>query len=398
MADHHAESDAESRARLLDGRLNEMTSSLRAPTPDVAAGAALRKRSLNGTRLTGLDLRGADLTEAALSHCDLGDVDLRGARLCGANLSMSDLTGARLDGADLSGVVAYGARFHNTSMVGVRAIGAILPGAFFGGANLGKADLSHARLGGVHFSSGSLEGVRMSRAEVGATCFGHVDLSSADLADTSHVSPSVIGLGTLEATADGVRRRSSRGVPSALVRFFRLCGVSESWMDVFLARIAREDSPTRVLISYSHDDIEFAEHLSEALHGHGLTCCRELDMFSASQTLQSAIATTVDSVDYVVVILSQSAAESGWVCAQVREASALESRTGRRVIVPVRLGALDAVSRMPSELRSLNVRFDVDFSDWKSPGAFDLKLSRLLRALEAKSADPRVAPVSQGRR
>jgi TPR repeat protein len=148
--------------------------------------------------------------------------------------------------------------------------------------------------------------------------------------------------------------------------------------DVALQQTSRADSPDkgklRVFISYSRDDLEFADQLNAALELCGFECVIDRHGISGGEDWKRRLGNLITETDTVVFVLSPNSARSE-VCAwEVEEAGRLSKR-----ILPVICRPLEGESP-PPRLRDLN--YILFHADSKTPGSgFGTGLTKLVAAL-----------------
>src|SRR5262249_32990280 len=146
------------------------------------------------------------------------------------------------------------------------------------------------------------------------------------------------------------------------------------WGKRALSQIAKEAETLRVFISYSRDDLEFADQLDTALRYCGFASTIDRHGISGGEDWQRRLGNLIRDADGVVFVLSPASAKSEICAWEVGEAV----RLGKR-IVPVLCRPLDGASP-PPQLRDLNYIFF--YSESKSPGSgFGSGLERLGTAL-----------------
>ena len=122
-----------------------------------------------------------------------------------------------------------------------------------------------------------------------------------------------------------------------------------------------ERGKLKVFISYSRDDLDFADQLDIALRLLGFETALDRHAISGGEEWRQRLATLIREADTVVFVLSASSADSE-VCAwEVEEALRLRKR-----IIPVVSRSLSGV-RPPANLQNLNYIFF--YQDPKSPGS-----------------------------
>jgi TPR repeat protein len=149
--------------------------------------------------------------------------------------------------------------------------------------------------------------------------------------------------------------------------------------DIAPQQASRPDSPDRgklrVFISYSRDDLEFADQLNAALDICGFECFIDRQGISGGEDWKRRLGNLVSEADTVVFVLSPTSARSEICAWEVEEAA----RLGKRII-PVVCRPLEGASP-PPQLRERNyIFFHADLK--AAPGAgFGTGLAKLVAAL-----------------
>jgi TPR repeat protein len=130
----------------------------------------------------------------------------------------------------------------------------------------------------------------------------------------------------------------------------------------------------RVFISYSRDDLNFADQLDAALSACGYECLIDRHDISGGEDWKRRLGNLISEADTVVFVLSPSSAGSPICTWEVEEAARLNKRT-----LPVNCRPLGGVSP-PPRLRELNYIFF--YEEPKIPGSgFGTGLANLVTAL-----------------
>jgi hypothetical protein len=148
--------------------------------------------------------------------------------------------------------------------------------------------------------------------------------------------------------------------------------------DIALQQASRPDSPDRgklrVFISYSRDDLHFANQLDAALNACGFERIIDREGISGGEKWKLRLGNMISEADTVVFVLSPTSARSE-VCAwEVEEAA----RLGKRIL-PVNCRPLEGASP-PPRLRDLNYIFFYEDRKVKDSG-FGAGLNSLVAAL-----------------
>jgi TPR repeat protein len=148
--------------------------------------------------------------------------------------------------------------------------------------------------------------------------------------------------------------------------------------DVALQQTSRADSPDkgklRVFISYSRDDLDFADQLNAALDTCGFECSIDRHGISGGEDWKRRLGSLIREADTVVFALSPNSARSEICAWEVEEAE----RLGKRIL-PVICRPLEGESP-PPRLQDLN--YILFHTDPKTPGSgFGTGLTNLVAAL-----------------
>lgn len=228
------------------------------------------------------DLSFADLSGGNLPLTDFQEVDLRGANLEGADLSFSKFIWTDLSGANLCR--------------------ANLRSASFGEANLKNADLRFADLSFTIFNDADLRQANLEGAICQQTYFTSIDLSTTrGLNSCDHWTSSNLDLRTLI---------DSRELPE---EFLQGCGISRFLID-HLTELA--DDPRQFyscFISYSNQDIDFAQKIYSDLVCKGVRCWFAPQNMKFGRKIRGQIDQALGEHDKLLLVLSEYSMKSPWV-------------------------------------------------------------------------------------
>jgi hypothetical protein len=149
-------------------------------------------------------------------------------------------------------------------------------------------------------------------------------------------------------------------------------------VDIAAQQASRPDTPDkgklRVFISYSRDDLYFANQLDTALDAWGFECVIDRQGISGGEDWKRRLGDLISEADTVVFVLSPASASSAICAWEVEEAA----RLGKRIL-PVNCRPLEGASP-PSRLRDLNYVFF--YAEPKvSDSGFGTGLASLIAAL-----------------
>lgn len=297
------------------------------------------------------------------AEIDLTNVDLSGCSLRGINLGGADLAGARfrdtyLDHADLSAANLVGAVFIKTSLIDTNFTMAI-----FGSTRFVDVDLteSHGLHTTLHRGPSEINGESLRRAQ------GSLD---ADFLEGCGLTDTEILFGRLYN-----RDLTNDKITSILYEIQNA-----------LSSLAIQIVP--ILISYSHDDMEFVLHLERAMHARRVRCWRDQRELVAGP-IEDQIDAAIRSQSAVVVVLSRHSIRSDWVQWEVQRAREAEKAARRFVLCPIALDDAWKDCDWPGPLLEQLKRYYVlDFAQWKNRRTFSKQLEKLLRGLRLNYSKP----------
>src|SRR5262245_16177576 len=148
--------------------------------------------------------------------------------------------------------------------------------------------------------------------------------------------------------------------------------------DIAPQQVSRPDSADkgklRVFISYSREDLDFADQLNLALDAYGFECFIDRQGISGGEDWKRRLGNLISEADTVVFVLSPTSARSEICAWEVEDATRLNKR-----ILPVNCQSLKGATP-PPRLRGLNYIFF--HSDAKTPGSgFGSGLATLIAAI-----------------
>ena len=250
--------------------------------------------------LSDTNLIDINLTDANLSEVNFLRANLSNALLTGANLSI-----ANLNEADLRRSVLHDANLSTTSLFG--------------------ADLCEASLFWANLRGAKLRETDLSRARVAFTLFGDLDLHAAKGLETiEHHGPSTIGTDTI--------LKSKGNIPKS---FLRGAGLDDTFIAYVLSLAKKPTQFYTCFISYSSQDLEFAQRLYNDLQENGVRCWYAPEDLKIGDHYHQRIDKSIRLYDKLVLILSEQAVQSAWVEREVVAARKKEDREQRPVLFPL---------------------------------------------------------------
>jgi hypothetical protein len=122
---------------------------------------------------------------------------------------------------------------------------------------------------------------------------------------------------------------------------------------------------SNVFISHSSLDKPFARHLASALLSGGFPVWLDSWKMEFGDSLLDKVYDGIESSSVVILVISQHAAESGWVNRELNAALSKEQQIGRKFLIPVKIDNCDAPIKVAD-------RIYADFSS-----SFSAPLSKL---------------------
>lgn len=305
------------------------------------------------------DLSGIEIDELHLDWIDLSFANLSGARLVEARLCWANLSAVRLRGANLEG-----ANLRAASLDEANLRDAILSGADLTGCKLLGADLRNTELRETNF-----DGVK-----IGRTVFGDVDLSlTLRLDSVMHAAPSTVGIDTI--------LRSRGNIPEA---FLLGTGATDHLITCARALIDHPIDYYSCVISYSDQDLTFAQRLHADLRQHGVRCWFAPENMQIGDPIRTRIEESILAYDKFVLVLSANSLASAWVADEVEAALDKERRQKSKVLFPITLDNAfeDSYSAWAKKIR--RERHIGEFRRWTNPDVYSTGFKRLLRDLKAE--------------
>ena len=143
-------------------------------------------------------------------------------------------------------------------------------------------------------------------------------------------------------------------------------------------------------ISYSTRDEEFARRLYSRMRDEHLRVWFAPEDIKGGEKLYDQIERAIQVHDRLLLVLSESSMQSGWVRKEIKSAVEMEIKEDRRKLFPIAIVGFDKVKawkRFDADLgedlaERVREYFIPDFSNWKDHDAFEQAFARLLRDLK----------------
>jgi hypothetical protein len=135
------------------------------------------------------------------------------------------------------------------------------------------------------------------------------------------------------------------------------------------------DAPS-VFISYAHEDKEVAQALADALRARGCRVWIDLENMRIGDDLADRIGKAIDSVDFLLAIISEESVRSAWCKRELGIAFDAAMKTDRVKVLPVRLGSV----ALPPILKGL-------YSPRVDPANIDAMADKIMADMEGHRGD-----------
>jgi uncharacterized protein YjbI with pentapeptide repeats len=369
------------------------------------SGAMLNEAILTNARLTKANLLGADLSQAflinaILTECilsrailveavmvkaDLSKAYLNSANMQGVDLSSAKLIDAYCRGADLSKASLKKANLTNADLSETHLHDVDLTQAVSKQTNLTEADLTEATLTGANlrgailtrtmFNATILVGANFNKASLNQTIFENVNLSETKGLETvNHLKPSVIDIDTIDKSRSKIS-----------IEFLRQAGTPDIIINSMFALAGHPIKYQTCFISYSSKDKDFAQRLYSDLKCLGVHCDLDTESLRSGERFRDRLAKFIQNDDKLLLIFSEHSLESLWVKNETTIALHKKDQFQNNVLLPFRI---DDSVLTTDQVWAEKIRDEYhigDFMNWQQPGAYQIALDHLLRALKDDS-------------
>lgn len=157
--------------------------------------------------------------------------------------------------------------------------------------------------------------------------------------------------------------------------------IPSDWSDLILEFWKRSNQSDResaneidqpsVFLSHSHRDKGFARNIANAIRDKGISVWLDEAEIGVGESLIEKLSSAIDSVDYLVVILSKASINSNWVKKEIEVALCEEIESKRLKVLPV----LKDDVELPMFLRGKK------YADFRKPHSRKRALNRLIRTI-----------------
>ena len=196
----------------------------------------------------------------------------------------------------------------------------------------------------------------------------------------SHDGPSNIATNTLELTAAGLLKDTSR--QGAIETFYRGAGVAEHIIKYYRTRIGQPIEFYSCFISYSHADASFAEQLHAGLLQRGIRCWKDDHDLKPGDRILDEVGHAIEEEDKILLCCSEASLKSWWVKDEIRKAMERERRDGRDIIIPMMVDHYLLEGWEDGLAADLRSRLAADFTGCEHDSAkFEEQFERVVKAL-----------------
>lgn len=126
-----------------------------------------------------------------------------------------------------------------------------------------------------------------------------------------------------------------------------------------------------VFISYNSKDIDFARRLEDSFVENHIEVWLYKDKLHPGDLILASIGSAIESIDYVVALISNNSINSPWVKKEISLALTKEIEARKTVIIPVRLDDC----KIPLDLR------DKVYADFRVPEDYEKEFLRILEVI-----------------
>jgi hypothetical protein len=182
---------------------------------------------------------------------------------------------------------------------------------------------------------------------------------------------------------EGLRKREQISALVDTKEKYDLCPVTSS---IIQRNIANRSTSLRrhkkkLFISYSSIDEDFARKVYTDLEQMGISCWFAPEDLEIGQYIEDVIHKAIHDGEKVLLVLSEHSINSPWVKREVQTAFDLEKKSGKRILLPIKID--NAVNNSVSRwVYDITKRLIGDFTDWNDCATYDTALNRLIRDLK----------------
>lgn len=344
----------------------------------------------------------SDLSGQIFDSVSLGGVYLFQSKFDGAIFR-----GCTFDQTKLIGSTFIDAKFSNTTFEHCIMMGSDLFRSILRDTRLLFCDARGAFFGETEFFRCLLFGNWLGEATFFATRFLDTPIAINDLSETKHPEQySIVDVATLHksaaillaaATAEygsdemNLHARKSLEDVDSIQRFFRACGVPPEAIGLFRRWLLAPEYAS-VFISYSTQDEAFAKELDRELRKRGIDVWFAPHSIRGGRTILEQVTAAISRQERVILILSESSMQSGWVETEIRHA--ILSKNSARRLFPIRLVPFDVLKQWKlfdsdsgrDLARYVRDFYVPDFSGWRNEDAFLTAVEHLCRDLRSDTA------------
>jgi len=140
--------------------------------------------------------------------------------------------------------------------------------------------------------------------------------------------------------------------PSTQIIISMVVGFITLGLSYFTYVLNRSKNSPSVFIIYSHNDKAFVDHFTELLNENGISATYDDQIIKIGDNIEKKINSAIESADNVIVVVSNSTAQSSWLKAEL-----IAAIVQNKQLLPV---LIDKTAKIPEEISGLKY---ADFSD-----------------------------------
>ncbi len=305
--------------------------------------------------LVGADFREARGSKTNFRHCDISHGVFISSRMPEANFENAKINNAIFEGAQLLKSVFEGCEAKESVFAQCNLEDAILARSNFEQSMFRNSNLAGANICDTIFIRADLSNSDMTRCKLNED----TDLAHSDLRD-SNLKNVDLYMAKLDMT-----KVYYEDINEANLLTNQLKG------DYF---VMERKHKTRIFISYSHADMEFAHKLEKALIDKSIDVWIDRKEILVGDSLIQKIREGIDSSQYVCALLSKTSVESRWVQSELDIAMSQQIENQKIKVLPL---VVEKDVELPGFLKG---KLYIDFSSKEN---FAICVSQILRRVNS---------------
>jgi hypothetical protein len=168
-------------------------------------------------------------------------------------------------------------------------------------------------------------------------------------------------------------------------------GLDDAWIRSVRSAATHASQYSSCFISYSTEDVQFAERFYHDLQKAGVRCWFAPRDIRAGRKIHQQIEEAIRTSDRLLLIISESSMSREWVQTEIAQARQHESREKRQMLFPISLVPFEKIRQWTAPdpdtgsdtAREIRGYFIPDFSNWRNEAAYEAGLRQVLDGLRA---------------